>query len=273
MVASLGILDADELDLKFANNAAGGLTEVFRGWWEVSTAATRSDPMAPYDFDMVMHFDHAFRYDPNQGSLLWDALLIGGAGTLLDFDGQTTNNVTTITDSTDIDHPEATDVHYWLQVVQLIFAEPADLNGDLVVDVSDIDLLSGELRDGSQNPRFDLNNDGIVDPLDHTTWVRDERSTWFGDANLDGEFRTSDLVIVLAAGEYEDDVAGNSGWGEGDWNADGNFTSADLVDALADGGYELGPRPIVAAVPEPGAQSLAYIGLAGALLLARGPRF
>jgi hypothetical protein len=33
--------------------------------------------------------------------------------------------------------------------------------------------------------------------------------------------------------------------------------------ALADGGYELGPRPAVAAVPEPAGWALALIGLLG----------
>jgi hypothetical protein len=77
------------------------------------------------------------------------------------------------------------------------------------------------------------------------------RKTYFGDADLDDLFNTADLVTVLSAGEYEDAVAGNSGWAEGDWDGDGDFTTADFVTALAGGGYEQGPRPAVAAVPEP----------------------
>ena len=54
-------------------------------------------------------------------------------------------------------------------------------------------------------------------------------STTFGDSNLDGVFDSSDLVLVFAAGQYDDGVAANSGWEEGDWNGDGEFDSQDLV--------------------------------------------
>ena len=48
------------------------------------------------------------------------------------------------------------------------------------------------------------------------------------------------MVLVFQAGEYEDGVAGNSGWAEGDWNCDGDFTTRDLVVAFMEGGYEEG---------------------------------
>ncbi len=50
---------------------------------------------------------------------------------------------------------------------------------------------------------FDVNQDGIVDELDLSDWVTTIKHTWFGDANLDGEFNSGDLVQVLAAGKYE----------------------------------------------------------------------
>ena len=52
-----------------------------------------------------------------------------------------------------------------------------------------------------------------------------------GDANIDGGFNSTDLVEVLANGEYEDTVVSNSTWSEGDWNNDLEFDSADLVAA------------------------------------------
>lgn len=58
-----------------------------------------------------------------------------------------------------------------------------------------------------------------------------------GDSNGDGVFDSSDLVAVFAAGEYEDEVAGNSTFEEGDWNGDGDFTSRDLVLAFQAGTY------------------------------------
>ena len=54
-----------------------------------------------------------------------------------------------------------------------------------------------------------------------------------GDSNHDGRFDSSDLVVVFAAAEYEDDIVGNSTFEEGDWNGDGDFTTAELVFAFA----------------------------------------
>lgn len=59
-----------------------------------------------------------------------------------------------------------------------------------------------------------------------------------GDVNHDGIFNSGDLVLVFAAGEYEDEIAGNSTFEEGDWDGDGDFTTADLVLAFRSGGYE-----------------------------------
>jgi hypothetical protein len=76
-------------------------------------------------------------------------------------------------------------------------------------------------------------------------------NTWIGDANLDGTFGSEDLVTVFQAGQYEDNVVGNSTWSTGDWNTDTDFTTADLVVAFQDGGYEQGPKAAVSTVPEP----------------------
>jgi hypothetical protein len=53
-----------------------------------------------------------------------------------------------------------------------------------------------------------------------------------GDSNGDGVFDSADLVLIFGAGEYEDDIVGNSTWEEGDWNEDGDFDSSDLVFAF-----------------------------------------
>jgi hypothetical protein len=62
-----------------------------------------------------------------------------------------------------------------------------------------------------------------------------------GDANRDGEFNSSDLIEVVAAGQYEDSIPGNSVWVTGDWDGDGDFTTSDLVAAMQAGDYEEGP--------------------------------
>lgn len=81
--------------------------------------------------------------------------------------------------------------------------------------------------------------------------IEDVLDTFYGDANLDGEFNTSDLVQILQGGQYEDNVLRNSRWETGDFNGDLEFTTSDLVRALQTGAYERGPRAAVAAVPEP----------------------
>ena len=110
----------------------------------------------------------------------------------------------------------------------------ADLNQDGEINASDIDRLC--LAVSNSETEFDLNGDGIVDLADRDLLLAMMGST-MGDANLDGIFNSSDLVDVLIAGEYEDDIQGNSGWAEGDWNCDGDFNTQDFVAALERGTY------------------------------------
>jgi DNA-binding beta-propeller fold protein YncE len=125
-----------------------------------------------------------------------------------------------------------------------------DFDNDMVLDVDDIDLLSAGIRNGVENKRFDLNGNNAIDEADRTRWVKDLKVTYFGDSNLDGEFNSNDFVVVFQAGQYEDDLQGNSTWATGDWNGDGDFTSGDFVLAFQDGGYEQGPAA-ARSVPEP----------------------
>jgi hypothetical protein len=140
-------------------------------------------------------------------------------------------------------------------------AYPGDYDGDTILTAEDIDLLTGELL--SEAPRFwyDLNGDRQITEEDHRVWVKDLKNTWYGDANLDLEFNSSDMVQVFTAGKYE--TREDAGWGEGDWNADLKFTSSDMVAAFADGGYEKGRRIDVATVPEPASAIL----LLGSLIM------
>jgi hypothetical protein len=50
---------------------------------------------------------------------------------------------------------------------------------------------------------YDVNNDHIIDQHDHYPWVKDLKHTWFGDANLDGQFNSSDLAQVFSSGRFE----------------------------------------------------------------------
>ena len=140
-----------------------------------------------------------------------------------------------------------------------------DFNGDGMLDAADIDDLTAQSASNNNDLKYDLNSDAIVDVEDVNVWVKDLFNTWIGDATLDGEFNSSDLVAVLSAGKYEVDEA--AVWTSGDFNGDGRANSSDLVAALADGGYELGPKAAVAAVPEPASVVLLLIGCLG--LMAR----
>lgn len=143
---------------------------------------------------------------------------------------------------------------------------PGDFDEDFVLTANDIDLLAGQLRAGSTDLKFDSNYDGQLDPSDHGAWVRHLAHTWYGDADLNGEFDSGDLIIVLASGKYETDVL--AAWPSGDFNGDGRANSGDLVAALADGGYEAGRRVAVAAVPEPSSGLIVAVSFLSFLLVA-----
>ncbi len=143
-----------------------------------------------------------------------------------------------------------------------------NLNGEL--DLPDVNMLNGEIAAGSHDQTFDLNDDDLVNGLDLNVWVKDLRNTWFGDANLDSEFNSGDLVAVFAAGKYEVDL--EAGWDEGDWNGDVRFNSGDLVAAFSDGGYEQGPRNEMNVVPEPTSFAMLIATLIGVTSVSRSRR-
>ncbi len=134
-----------------------------------------------------------------------------------------------------------------------------DQNG--VLDANDINLLSAEVKAGTNLPEYDLNDDQFVNDADRDIWVEELKFTYYGDATLDGQFSTDDMVTVFQAGEYEDGVEGNSLWQTGDWTGDMEFDTSDMVLAFQKGGFELGPRAAVASVPEPSAAWLLALGL------------
>ncbi len=151
---------------------------------------------------------------------------------------------------------------------RLLLLEPDDLqaalvgdfDGDSVYGVGDIDLLTRASASGENELIYDLNGDWLVNQNDVRVWTKDLAQIWIGDTNVDGEFNTSDLVIVLERGKYETDTA--AVWSEGDWTGDGRFNTGDFVAALQDGGYELGSQPVVT-VPEPCGTLLCFVGWFG----------
>jgi hypothetical protein len=146
----------------------------------------------------------------------------------------------------------------------------ADWNNDGRTDGADLALLCTAVKQGSQDPRWDLDGSQQVDLLDVRYMVRNILRSTPGDSNLDGVFDSRDLVQVFAAGLYEDGVAGNANWDTGDWNCDGDFTSADLVEAFANGAYVSASSP--AAIAADSAASLWAAAVDAALVEQRQAR-
>ncbi len=147
-------------------------------------------------------------------------------------------------------------------------AVPGDFNGDGSLTVEDVDALNATIAANTNDGKFDLTGDGVVDPADLDVWVVDLKKTWFGDANLDGQFNTNDLITVFQGGLFE--TESDASWGSGDWTGDKRFNTSDLIRAFQDGGFEQGPRgAVAAAVPEPGSFLLFALGFAALLGAAR----
>ena len=134
-----------------------------------------------------------------------------------------------------------------------------DYDGDQLLTAADLDLQAIQIVDDPGDLAYDLNGDDEVDFGDREVWVNDLKNTWIGDANLNGEFNSGDMVQVFSRGKYEKQET--AGWEEGDWNGDRVFGSSDMVAAFVAGGYEKGlkpngPNPAVSAVPEPSSVGL-----------------
>ena len=152
-----------------------------------------------------------------------------------------------------------------------------DLDAGGFLNAEDANMLIQKIRgvhpskSFSAEELFDINFDSTVDHRDLEAWVHDVAHTWFGDSNVDGEFDSTDLVMVFQAGEYEDHLSHNSSWASGDWNGDGEFDTGDMIIAFQDGGFSQGPRGAAPIVPEP--SSALSLGIAVVLgLLTRRRR-
>ena len=179
--------------------------------------------------------------DPDGGPLTATAITQPLYGTLnLDADGrftythdgsQTTVDSFTYEANDGLGGTDRANVTFYIQQVSI----RGDFNGDQIVDVQDVDLLTAEIRSDDPDLRFDLSGDGLVNDVDLEVMIEDVLGTNFGDANLDGFFDSTDMVLVFQVGKYEDGLPGNATWAEGDWNGDADFTSDDMVLAFQSG--------------------------------------
>ena len=93
----------------------------------------------------------------------------------------------------------------------------------------------------------DLDGDGDLDlvlanALGANVLLNDTRRQFklqAGDANMDGRFDQSDIILVLRANKYK--TGQPATWAEGDWNGDGQLDQLDIVASLQTGNYLQGP--------------------------------
>ncbi len=101
-----------------------------------------------------------------------------------------------------------------------------DLNRDGFVNRADVDLLYAAIEGGSNDPLFDLSQDGIADALDANLLIEDILGVKRGDTNLDGTVDFADFVVLAA--NFGQPT--NNTWFGGDFDADGKVTFADFVE-------------------------------------------
>lgn len=128
----------------------------------------------------------------------------------------------------------------------------ADFDDDGQIDITDIDLLYGELATGTNSSAFDLDGNGLVDDDDLAAWLSQAGAAQsftgailLGDTDLNGKVDAADLNNLGVNWQANDATS----WSQGDFNHDQLVNASDLnnlaINWLAD------VRPAAAAVPEP----------------------
>jgi hypothetical protein len=150
-------------------------------------------------------------------------------------------------------------------VTDVITGTPSDFDGDGDSDGDDIDSLVKEISAGMNTESFDLNGDGVVDISDLAQWLSEaatqnefSEAYLVGDANLDGSVNPADLNSLALNWQKEGAV-----WSGGDFTADGRINSADL-NQLALNWQQFIPMASSAnsPVPEPSTWLMMIVGVA-----------
>ena len=131
---------------------------------------------------------------------------------------------------------------------------PGDFDSDGQLSAFDIDLLSAEVRAGTNTASFDLTGDATVDDADRTIWVEELAGSLSGDANLDGSVQFSDFLALSAS------FGSAGGWANGDFDGNGEVQFPDFLRLSANFGSSAVASQ---SVPEPRTS----MPLAGALVL------
>jgi len=109
-------------------------------------------------------------------------------------------------------------------------AMAGDFRGNGTVQADDIDLLTAQIRAGTNRPTFDLTGDQRVDRADVDRLVRSILATSYGDANLDGDVDQADLDVTSRS--FSGPVVAAKTWADGDFDGDQDVDNLDLLTAL-----------------------------------------
>ena len=111
------------------------------------------------------------------------------------------------------------------QIVLDLELEPCDFDRSGACDAHDIDLISAEVRAGTDRPYFNLNPtvDSVVDRQDRQIWIEDLAQVTPGDADFDGLVNAADFEL-WNANRFRHDT----GWGTGDFDGNGATDVADF---------------------------------------------
>ena len=134
-----------------------------------------------------------------------------------------------------------------------------DFNGDGLLSIDDLHQLTAEIQNGAADLQYDLDQSGAVDLADRQFWVTDVKSTWIGDANLDGQVTATDLNALALNWR----ATGVTSWSQGDFTGDGIVDASDL-NAMAlnwQSGIAAAATASPAAVPEPSSVAMLLFGL------------
>ena len=111
------------------------------------------------------------------------------------------------------------------QIVLDLELEPCDFDRSGACDAHDIDLISAEVRAGTNRPYFNLNPtvDSVVDRQDRQIWIEDLTQLTPGDANFDGLVNATDFELWNA-----NRFGFDTGWAAGDFDGNGTTDVADF---------------------------------------------
>ncbi len=175
-------------------------------------------------------------------------------------------------------YQELNAVNHFLERQGVSFFLRGDVNGDGVVNASDIDrlfagvadpTLGGQVTSAIGREWYDLTGDALLTGVngDADELVEEILGTAYGDANLDGMVSGADFALL------QNRFGQAGGWADGDFNGNGTVNGADFALLQNNFGFNaMGPvsGPVSSAVPEPTTFGLTFLG--GIPLFARRRR-